>query len=337
VNILPHGRRQTLCLALRLGTILAILAAAATFLTAMPGRSYSGPFEPLSEDEALIRDDLRDHVSHLADSIGERNMEKYQALRSAADYIERCFQGMGYAVQEQPLQVSTRSARNIEVSTAGSRSLEEALIVGAHYDSASGSPGANDNATGVAALLELARHLKFEQPGLTVRLVVFANEEPPYFQTDDMGSRKYATRVSDRGERIVGMVSLETLGCYSDLPGSQRYPFGFGAFYPSRGDFVGFVGNIGSRKMVRRSIQTFRQMAHFPSEGVTAPGWFTGIGWSDHWSFWRQGLSAIMITDTALFRYKYYHTAADTPNKIDYDRTARVVAGIFRVILDLAR
>jgi Zn-dependent M28 family amino/carboxypeptidase len=151
-----------------------------------------------------------------------------------------------------------------------------------------------------------------------------------------MGSRTYAAMASKRGERIRGMIALETIGCYSDLAGSQEYPFGFGLLYPTSGNFIGFVGNIQSRGMVRRAIETFRNTKHFPSEGVAAPGWFTGVGWSDHWSFWKEGVPAIMITDTALFRYKYYHTAGDSPDEVDYERTARVVSGIRTVVVDLA-
>jgi Zn-dependent M28 family amino/carboxypeptidase len=184
---------------------------------------------------------------------------------------------------------------------------------------------------------ELARLLKSSSPRLRIRFVAFVNEEPPYFQTEKMGSRQYAVVASRLNQRIAGMVALETLGCYYSFSGSQQYPLGVSLFYPSRGDFVGFVGNLSSRSMVRRSIDAFRRTEHFPSEGIAAPEWFTGVGWSDHWSFWKQGIPAIMITDTALFRYPYYHTGEDTPDKVDYERTARVVSGIARVIIELTR
>ena len=170
-----------------------------------------------------------------------------------------------------------------------------------------------------------------------IRFVAFVNEDPPYFQTESMGSRQYAVMASGRNENIEGMLALETLGWYSSSPGSQEYPVGLGLFYPSRGNFVGFVGNLSSRAMVRRSIDAFRKAARFPSEGIAAPGWFTGVGWSDHWSFWKQRIPAIMITDTALFRYPWYHTSGDTPDKVDCERTARVVSGIANVIIELAR
>jgi Zn-dependent M28 family amino/carboxypeptidase len=227
--------------------------------------------------------------------------------------------------------------RNIEAEIDSRDDPPRTLVVGAHYDSAAGSPGANDNATGVAALLELARMLKNSNPGLRIRFVAFGNEEPPYFQTESMGSRRYAAMAYRRNEKITGMLALETLGCYSSSPGSQQYPLGFGLLYPNRGNFIGFVGNLSSRAVVRRSIDAFRKTTRFPSQGIAAPGWFTGVGWSDHWSFWKEGIAALMITDTALFRYPYYHTSEDTPDKVDCERTARVVSGVARVIAELAR
>ena len=151
-----------------------------------------------------------------------------------------------------------------------------------------------------------------------------------------MGSRVYASRSRRLDENIVGMLSLETMGYYSEVPDSQRYPFPFGFFYPQTANFIGFVGNIGSRRLVRLCLAAFRRATQFPSEGTAAPAWVTGIGWSDHWSFWREGYRAIMITDTAFFRYDYYHTRADTPEKLDYERLARVTNGLAQVIAELA-
>jgi Iap family predicted aminopeptidase len=132
------------------------------------------------------------------------------------------------------------------------------------------------------------------------------------------------------------MLSIETIGYYSEVSGSQNYPFPFSYFYPTTANFIGFIGNFSSRRLVRRAIGTFREHTRFPSEGLAAPGGVTGVGWSDHWSFWQEGYPAIMVTDTALFRYDYYHTPQDTPDKLDYARTARVVTGLTRVVADLA-
>jgi Zn-dependent M28 family amino/carboxypeptidase len=225
---------------------------------------------------------------------------------------------------------------NLETEVAGGARRNEIVVVGGHYDTVPGSPGANDNATGTAAVLELARLLAGQRLARTVRFVAFVNEEVPFFQTDTMGSWVYARRSRARGEQIVAMLSIETIGFYSDVVGSQHYPFPFSLFYPRTGNFIGFVGNIASRALVRRSIAAFRQHTSFPSEGVAAPGWMTGIGWSDHWAFWQEGYPGVMVTDTALFRYAPYHTREDTPDRVNYNHMARVVAGLARVVTTLA-
>jgi Zn-dependent M28 family amino/carboxypeptidase len=302
----------------------------------MPGKPYSGPLSPLSNEEITIRDHLEEHVKKLAGEIGERNFWHYEALGKAALYIEEAFQKLGYQVLTQEFLVKGKAMNNIEVQLSGVSFPGEIVLVGAHYDSVLGSPGANDNATGTAAVLEIARLLQDRKLARTVHFVAFANEEPPFFYTKLMGSRAYARRSRERGEQIIAMLSIETIGYYSDQEGSQRYPFPFNFFYPSTANFIGFVGNISSRDLVYRCIAAFRQHTAFPSEGVSAPGWITGIGWSDQWSFWKEGYPAIMVTDTALYRYDEYHTTEDTPDKIDFARTARVVAGLAKMVAELS-
>jgi Zn-dependent M28 family amino/carboxypeptidase len=235
---------------------------------------------------------------------------------------------MGYDVSTQEYLVGGGSVKNIECSIIGKSYPAEIIIVGAHYDSVMGSPGANDNASGVAAVIEIARYFRGKEPLRTIRFVFFVNEEPPYFHTEMMGSRVYALRSRKNNENIVAMYSLETIGYYSDSPGSQKYPFVFRPFYPTTGNFIGFIGNLFSRKLLHRSIELFRENVKFPSEGVAAPGWIIGIDWSDHSSFWKEGYPALMITDTAPFRYRHYHSSEDTFDKIDYYHMARVVAGL---------
>ena len=302
----------------------------------MPEKSFRGPLPALSDDEMLLRGRLEEHVTMLGGEIGERNLWHYGELQAAADYIEGQLEDLGYEVSRQEFTVENRAVWNIEAELTGGSKPGEIFVVGAHYDSVLGSPGSNDNGSGVAAVLEIARLLAGEKLERTVRLVAFVNEEPPFFQTENMGSRVYAARSRERGERIVGMISVETIGYYSDSAGSQKYPFPFSFFYPDTANFIGFVGNLGSRQLVRSAIASFRRNTQFPSEGLAAPGSITGVGWSDHWSFWKEGYPAIMITDTALFRYPYYHSMSDTPDKIDYERMARVVAGIARVVAELA-
>ena len=306
----------------------------------MPGRSFHGPLPQMTEDETELRGRLESHVQALAGDIGERNVLTPDALARAEEYIRRAFDGSGYPVAEQtydiPLEPSL-TVRNIEVEISGTAAPGDIVIIGAHYDTVPGCAGANDNTTGMAGVLELARLLSARTMDRTVRLVAFVNEEPPFFRTDLMGSRVYARRCRERDENVGAMLSLETIGFYADEPGSQKYPFPFRHFYPDTGNFVGFVGNLGSRSLTRRAIGAFRESTEFPSEGIAAPGWIPGIGWSDHWSFWREGYPGVMITDTAPFRYPHYHTPQDTPDRIDYDRFTRVVMGVARVVEVLAQ
>ena len=185
--------------------------------------------------------------------------------------------------------VAAQAAENLEAEVRGTKHPDEILLIGAHYDSVQGSPGANDNATGVAAMMALARKFRREQPERTVRFVAFPNEEPPFFQTSQMGSLVYAERSRKRNERIILMLSLETLGYHSDAPGSQRYPFPFGLFHPSIADFIAFVSNTDNGPWVQRLVKSFRGHVQFPSEGAAIWSVIPGVAWSDHWAFWQYG------------------------------------------------
>jgi Zn-dependent M28 family amino/carboxypeptidase len=319
--------------------VFVLICAAAGILiyfTRMPLRSYRGLLKPLNEHESGIRTGLVRHVEKLATEIGERNLEHYSALNAAAQYIESTLRDYGYEIKTYSYEVRGNAVTNIEARLTGKAFSSENLIVGAHYDSVVGTAGANDNGSGVAALLELARVLKQAEPAQTIRFVFFANEEPPYFQTSTMGSVVYANQLRKENTRVSGMLSLETIGYYSDAKGSQSYPAGFGSLYPSTGNFISFVGNTGSRELLQQAMRAFRESTSFPSEGAAAPEGITGIGWSDHWSFWQAGYRAIMVTDTAPFRYPYYHQPQDTPDKLDFDRMAQVVAGLEQVVRKLA-
>lgn len=303
----------------------------------MPGDTHSGVLAPLTAGETLVQDGLKRHITLLAGEIGERNIWQHNTLEAAAGYIEEVLQELGYTVAAQTYVAEGKTVRNLETEITGTRWPDEIVLIGAHYDSVHGSPGANDNASGVAALLEIARLLAGKQPARSLRFVFFVNEEPPFFYSEQMGSRVYARRARERGDNIVAMLSLETIGYYDDAEGSQHYPLPlYSLVYPDVGNYIAFIGNLSSRMLVRKSLASFRRHTAFPSEGISAPGWMGGIHWSDHWAFWQEGYPALMVTDTAPFRYPYYHTAADTPDKIDYPRLARVVAGLARVTADLA-
>ena len=316
-----------------------VLAAATAWLlwhmVSIPGTSWSGTLGPLTSEEAALAANLRRHVEAIASR--EHNVFKPAGLEASARYIEQSFAGAGYAVAAQRFQSGPAEVRNIEVEVTGQGRHHEIIVIGAHYDSVIGSPGANDNGSGVAAVIELARLLRQAQPARTLRFVAFANEEPPFFKTEAMGSRFYARRSQQRRDNIVAMFSLETIGYYSDRPGSQRYPFPLGFFYPSAGNFIAFVSNLTSRPLLHEALAAFRRHAEFRSEGVAAPAFIPGVDWSDHWSFWKEGYPALMVTDTAPYRYPHYHTVQDMPDKVDYERLARVVAGLQLMLRDLAR
>jgi Zn-dependent M28 family amino/carboxypeptidase len=282
-------------------------------IVGMPGRSYSGPLD-FTADERALADRLRAHVETLAAS--ERNTDLERPLRYIASQL-------GANARFQEFRSGGRMVKNVELGSG-------AVVVGAHYDTVPGSPGADDNASAVAAMIELARM------DLPARFVAFANEEMPYFHTNEMGSQAYAAAARSSGQRIEAMISLEMLGCYSDAPGSQHYPPGVGWLYPDRGNFIAFVGDIGARSLVRRAIGAFRRHAKFPSEGLAAPARIEGVTRSDHWPFRLAGFPAFMVTDTAYNRYPHYHLATDTPEKLDYLRMARVTLGIAAMIKDLA-
>jgi hypothetical protein len=306
------------------------------FVTSMPGSSYQGPFQTLTKTENTVSGRLKQHVRALAGEIGERNIRRPGSMEAAAAYIRKMLLQSGYEVRSQKFTALGKRVANLEATIPGNIRPEEIVLVGAHYDTVADSPGADDNGSGVAGALELGRLLAAGHFARTVRLVFFANEEAPFYFLGQMGSQHYAREARARGERIVAMFSLETLGYYSDAPYSQRYPFPFSFFYPDRGNFIAFVGNLRSRTLVRKSIGLFRESTPFPSEGTAAPGWLNGIGWSDHRSFWQQGYQALMLTDTALFRYPWYHSPLDRPDRIDYDRLARIIVGVGRVVAGLA-
>ena len=279
---------------------------------------------------------LTQHVATLAGEIGERNVYHPHALDAAARYIESVWTGAGLAVRRQPYVARGVECANLEVVLPGQRWPDQSIVIGAHYDTVLRSPGADDNASAVAALLELARLLREDARGRTLRLVAFVNEEPPFFFWGEMGSQVYARAARSRREDIRLMISLEMLGYYRDQAGSQAYPPLFRHFHPDRGNFIAFVSNLRWRRSMRRAGQAFRAHSDFPLETTAAFGWIPGVAWSDHLSFWRAGYPAFMCTDTAFFRNPHYHSAEDTPEKLDYRRLAQLTEGLAAMCRELA-
>lgn len=280
---------------------------------------------------------LEQHVRVLSEEIGNRSFGNYENLEKAGAYICQYWSASGLTIQREEYPVDGKPVANFFVEFKGSSQPEEIIVVGAHYDSIGTTcPGANDNGTGVASVLEIATRFKSFSPKRTVRFIAFVNEEPPYFATDLMGSAVHARGGKRREEKIVGMLSLETLGYYSNDPSSQRYPFPLSLFYPKQGNFVALISNRGSKELLAKVSSSFRRHADFPSLKLAAISFFPGISSSDQWSFWRDGYRAVMITDTAPFRYPHYHRDTDTFDQVDYQRLSRVVNGLEGVVKDLS-
>jgi hypothetical protein len=225
IEVLPRGRRAWIRAVIVMSAIPVFVAGGCWCMFSMPGRSHRGPLPPLTAEEAALRGRL------------ERHVRCPQALEKAARYCEQAFRDVGYAPATQPYEARGVTVRNIDADRPGASRPAELVVVGAHYDSAEATPGANDNASGVAAVLEIARAFASKSPARTVRFACFVNEEPPFFRTPFMGSRVHARRARERGEAVTGMISLETIGYFSDEAESQKYPFPFSLAYPGTGNF----------------------------------------------------------------------------------------------------
>lgn len=325
-----------------LALVLAVPVGAVLWGTWMPGESVDEPLDPLRAQESALVPVLEADVRALADEIGERNMHTEGSMAATVDWLEHRFRDMGFEPERHVYELqggryAGQSAVNVVAEVAGTDVAGEIVIVGAHYDTVPGSPGANDNASGVAALLTLAAWAREHPQPRTLRFIAFANEEQPFHQTADMGSEAYAREAAQAGEAITAMMALDGLAYYSTSSGSQHYPHDWIRwFYPESGSFVGFVTRTRDAPLVRRAIAAFRDDATIPSEGAALPAVVPGIGWSDHRPFWDAGYAAFLVTDTLPFRDPEYHRPGDTPGRLDFERLARVTSGLRNVIRTLA-
>jgi hypothetical protein len=319
------------------GSLGFAIGAFTIYCSAMPGESFRGAPPPLDPREDAYELQVRAHVTMLAKTIGERNTRNPKQLHDAADYLETTLRADGFTVHRHPYSVDDVTCDTLDADLAGTEAPRELVVVGAHYDSAEYAPGADDNASGSAAVLALAHTFKGHPLRRTVRFALFVNEEPPYFGGETMGSAVYAREIRARGDDVVAMVSLESIGYFDFKAGSQHYPAGvLGLLYPNRGDFVAFVGDLHSRALVRDAIRVFRATAHVASEGGALPAALPGVDWSDHKAFRDVGYPAMMLTDTAPFRNPNYHKFSDTLETIDYSELARVTAGVEDLVKTLA-
>ncbi len=283
--------------------------------------------------KAEVKRNLQRHVEHLSQRIGERHLWKNGSLNRAAKYIESVMRSHGYEVIEQSYACYGKTVSNLIVEKEGDE--KRMLVVGAHYDTVPGTPGADDNASGVAGLLELARLHRLSSGRQTLVFAAFANEEPPCFGSSAMGSMVYARDLKEKKAPVEAMISLEMIGYFSEET-IQKYPLpGMSLFYPKRGDYIGVVGNFHSSRYVSFFKRGIRRHSFIKSRSLVAPEFFGGINLSDNYSFWHYGFRAIMVTDTSFFRNRNYHLETDTIDTLDFDRMTEVVRGLYFTLLDL--
>lgn len=280
---------------------------------------------------------LETHVRMLSETFAPRDYTHPGNLDSVAAYIRGEFERTRGRVSGQEYEIEGNTYRNVIVQLGPE--TDERIVVGAHYDAAREFPGADDNASGTAGLIELAHLLDNIPLPMTVELVAYTLEEPPFFRTDKMGSVFHANSLQQRGIPVRMMISVEMIGYFNDDQDSQHYPLSLlSLFYPTKGNFIVVIGDLGSVADVRRVKLAMHRAIQLPVHSFNAPpDLIAGIDWSDHLSYWDRGYPAVMINNTAFLRNPNYHTENDTPDRLDYQRMAMVVEGIYEAVLDLAR
>lgn len=283
-----------------------------------------------------IHANLKKSVHHLSSLIGSRAYLEMKSLERTANYITEELRGYGYEVLFQPYEFEGRIYKNIIVEIKGKKTPEKIIIVGAHYDTVIGTPGADDNASGVAGMLELARLLYNRNLDKTVRFVAFTLEEPPLFRSKYMGSYVYAKSIKNKKEYVEGMIALEMIGYFKDAPKSQSFPLPFFSwFYPEKANFIALVGNLFSNRFISKVKAGFKKGTELPVESLSSISLVPGVDFSDHRSFWRFGYKALMVTDTSFYRNFNYHGISDREETLDYERMAEVVLGLKSAIEEL--
>lgn len=312
--------------------IFALLLLALWFWVTQPLLSSATPNQERTVDPFR----LQAHVRKLSIELAPRDESHVENLDRVAAYIKDEFTQTNALISEQPFTANGKWYRNV-IAEFGP-ATEERIVIGAHYDSAGPLPGADDNASGVAGLIELAHLLGRHSPPLRVELVAFTLEEPPYFRTSEMGSSIHAQSLRLQNVPVRAMFSLEMIGCFSDAPGSQRFPAGvLTAFYPSTGNYIAVVGRLSDWSLVRRTKAAMRNASPVPVYSINAPAFVTGVDFSDQLNYWNAGYNAVMITDTAFYRNRNYHTVRDTEEKLDYKRMAMVVEGVYAAVIELTQ
>jgi hypothetical protein len=313
---------------IRIAVFLLILLLLAGSLVACVSQPWVSP-EPSPEVQVRV-DALRRHVRVLAEDHHPRSIDDLRKLEAAGDYVLSELRAAGASPQIQAFDVDGVTHRNFIARFGPPQG--SVLVVGAHYDACGQTPGADDNASGVAGLLELARLLAAYPPRQAVELVAYTLEEPPYFRTEHMGSFRHARALADSGREVRLMLSLEMIGFFRDTPGSQAFPVaGLGAIYPDTGNFIAVVGGFENFAAMRRIKALALGASDLPVETINAPRSVQGVDFSDHASYWQFDMPAVMVTDTAFLRNPNYHEAGDTPDTLDYERMAKVVRAVHAI------
>ncbi len=317
--------------------IAAFTGGSLAFMTQMPGDTVPTMVGPLSEEESSLQDRLKSHVETLAQDIGARGYGYPAATADTLRYLSTQLKRAHLDVREILFDSKGSNAINLEATLVGTRKKDELILLGANYDSNGKSPGADDNASGCAVLLEVARLLGETANERSIRVVFFANGAGSLAGDERSGAWHYAREAKKRGDKIVGMIDFDCLGQYKDTPGSQSLPFPLNSFYPSAGNFVCFAGQLGSRELVRASAGEFRKAVRFPCHGIVLPGFTPGMGSGDYAAFANFGFPALVATDTGTFRYDKVGTLWDTVERLDCAKMARVTAGLSKVVTGLAK
>jgi hypothetical protein len=296
------------------------------------------PLEKKMKMELIeIKKGMESDIEYLQ-KLGPRNSENektYNQLRQCEEWIRQRWESQGYVVKKHTFSIREKEYSNLEIEIKGRTLPSEIIIISAQYDTLPDSPGANNNGSGIAILFQLSQLLRKRTPDRTLRLLNFVNEEDPFFGTEMMGSFQYAKKCRRQGEDIRVMLSLDALGVYKNEPGSQRLPFPFSIFYPDRGNFLAFIGNLQSRKYVKEVTKGFKKGSSFQIQAGVAPEWAKGGSWSDHSSFWKFGYPGIMVTDTGGFRSAHHTTKEDTIEKLDFEAMSRIVIGMYACAVHL--
>lgn len=307
---------------------LALLLAFAVYLVTQP--LWFSP-KSVTMDANVSPVQLRSDVEYLVKSFVPRDASYPDNLRKMAEYLEQRFAAAGARVSLQNYEIAGRSYYNVIAHYGPEHGPR--LVVGAHYDTCCKLPGADDNTSGVAGLLALAPLLAKAELKQRVDLVAFTLEEPPFFRTEGMGSARHAAMLVDEKAEVSLMIALEMIGYFTDAPNTQDYPLPLlKLLYPSVGNFLAVVGKTGEGGVVKKTKSKLRASTRLPIYSINAPAFVPAVDFSDHLNYWQRGFPAVMLTDTAFYRNKNYHTVDDTPEKLDYARMAEVVRGVYHLI-----